>query len=62
MRKKSAYGFFWAFFRRDLGVPSKEECLKELDEILAEGKDVLNRFYRGCGKGDHTRDTPSLTR
>ncbi len=33
---------------------TKEECLKELDEILAEGKDVLNRFYWGCGKGDHT--------
>lgn len=24
---------------------TKEECLKELDEILAEGRDVLNKFY-----------------
>lgn len=33
---------------------TKEECLKELDGILAEGRDVLNKFYWGCGTGDHT--------
>lgn len=33
---------------------TKEECLRELDEILAEGKNVLGRFYWGCAKGDHT--------
>ncbi len=33
---------------------TKEECLRELDEVLAEGKDVLNEFYWGCGAGDHT--------
>jgi len=33
---------------------TKEECLRELDEVLAEGKDVLNKFYWGCGTGDHT--------
>jgi len=33
---------------------TKEECLRELDEVLAEGKDVLKKFYWGCGTGDHT--------
>ena len=33
---------------------TKEECLRELDEVLAEGKNVLNKFYWGCSTGDHT--------
>jgi hypothetical protein len=33
---------------------TKEECLRELDEVLAEGKNVLNKFYWGCSSGDHT--------
>ncbi len=33
---------------------TKEECLRELDEVLKEGKEVLNEFYWGCGAGDHT--------
>lgn len=33
---------------------SKEECLKALDEILAEGPSVLNKFDWGCMDGDHT--------
>lgn len=33
---------------------TKEECLKALDEILAEGPAVLNKFDWGCQAGDHT--------
>ena len=33
---------------------TKDECVKELDEQLAKGRDTLNKFYWGCGKGDHT--------
>ncbi len=33
---------------------SKEECLRALDEILAEGPAVLNKFDWGCQTGDHT--------
>ncbi len=33
---------------------TKEECLRELDEVLGEGKEVLNEFYWGCKAGDHT--------
>ncbi len=33
---------------------TKQECLRELDEVLKEGKDVLNKFYWGCNTGDHT--------
>jgi len=33
---------------------TKEECLRALDEILAEGPAVLNKFDWGCQSGDHT--------
>jgi len=33
---------------------TKEECLKELDEVMKVGRNVLNKFYWGCSKGDHT--------
>lgn len=33
---------------------TKDECLRELDEIMKEGTEVLNKFYWGCAKGDHT--------
>ncbi len=33
---------------------TNEECLRELDEIMKEGKEVLDEFYWGCEKGDHT--------
>ncbi|MEK6590936.1 MAG: hypothetical protein AABZ11_09690 [Nitrospinota bacterium] len=33
---------------------TKEECLRELDEIMAEGKNIMDKFYWGCGAGDHT--------
>jgi hypothetical protein len=32
---------------------TKEECLKALDETLAKGPEVLNRFEYGCMAGDH---------
>lgn len=31
-----------------------DECLKALDEQLAMGSDVLDKFYFGCNAGDHT--------
>jgi hypothetical protein len=31
-----------------------EECLKALDEELAKGNDVLDKFEFGCKAGDHT--------
>lgn len=31
-----------------------EECLKVLDEELAKGKDILDKFEFGCKGGDHT--------
>jgi len=31
-----------------------EECLKALDEEVAKGKDVLEKFDFGCKAGDHT--------
>jgi hypothetical protein len=31
-----------------------EECLKALDEELAKGKDILDKFEFGCKTGDHT--------
>lgn len=33
---------------------TKQECLRELDDISAKGKNTLGQFYWGCGKGDHT--------
>lgn len=33
---------------------TKEECLRALDEILAEGPSTLNKFDWGCPAGDHT--------
>lgn len=33
---------------------TKEECMRELDEVMEEGKNVLNKFYWGCSQGDHT--------
>lgn len=33
---------------------TKEECLRELDEVLAKGKKNLDQFYWGCAAGDHT--------
>ncbi len=33
---------------------TKDECLKALDETLAEGPAILNKFDWGCGSGDHT--------
>lgn len=36
-------------------LPHKpEECLKALDEELAKGKDILDKFEFGCKAGDHT--------
>lgn len=31
-----------------------EECLRALDEGLAKGKEVLDKFEFGCKAGDHT--------
>lgn len=33
---------------------TKQECLRELDDLSAKGKSALGQFYWGCGKGDHT--------
>ena len=33
---------------------TKEQCLRALDELLAKGPDLLNRFDFGCGSGVHT--------
>jgi len=33
---------------------TKDECLRALDEVLAEGPAVLNKFDWGCKTGDHT--------
>lgn len=33
---------------------NEAECLKALDEQLAMGSDVLDKFYFGCKSGDHT--------
>ncbi len=33
---------------------TKEECLRELDDLLSKGPDVLDKFLWGCSKGDHT--------
>jgi hypothetical protein len=31
-----------------------EECLRALDEGLAKGKEILDKFEFGCKAGDHT--------
>ncbi len=31
-----------------------EQCLRALDEELAKGPDILNKFVYGCKDGDHT--------
>lgn len=33
---------------------TKQECLRELDEISAKGQKTLGQFFWGCGQGDHT--------
>ncbi|MCC6502588.1 MAG: hypothetical protein IT362_05560 [Deltaproteobacteria bacterium] len=33
---------------------TKQECLRELDEISAKGQKALGQFFWGCGQGDHT--------
>lgn len=33
---------------------TKEECLRELDGIAAEGSDVLGKFNWACKSGEHT--------
>jgi hypothetical protein len=39
-------------------IPHEEkDCLKALDEQLAKGSDVLEKFYFGCMAGDHTAYT-----
>jgi hypothetical protein len=30
-----------------------EECLRAMDEVLAQGPDVLSRYIWGCGAGVH---------
>lgn len=32
---------------------TEEECLKALDEQLAMGSDLLDKFYYGCNVGKH---------
>lgn len=34
-----------------------EECLKSLDDALAQGDDALARFDFACAVGDHTNHT-----
>ncbi len=31
-----------------------EECLSALDELLARGPDILEKFIWGCAHGEHT--------
>ena len=33
---------------------TKEECLRALDEQLAKGPEILEKFNYGCKAGDHT--------
>jgi hypothetical protein len=33
---------------------TQEECLRALDEELAKGRDILEKFDFGCKAGDHT--------
>jgi len=38
-----------------------EECLRGLDEILAQGPDVLSRYDFGCAVGDHSNHVCQTT-
>jgi hypothetical protein len=31
-----------------------EQCTQALDEVLAKGTDILDKFVYGCKEGDHT--------
>ena len=33
---------------------TKEECLQALDEVLAQGPELLAKFDWGCGADEHT--------
>jgi len=33
---------------------TKEECLRNLDQTLAKGPEILDKFYFGCNYGEHT--------
>ncbi len=33
---------------------TKEECLKELDELAGKGEDTLKKFSFACQSGEHT--------
>ena len=33
---------------------SEEECLRALDEVMAQGQDMLAKYEWGCGAGIHT--------
>jgi hypothetical protein len=33
---------------------TQEQCLQALDEELAKGPDILDKFVYGCKEGDHT--------
>lgn len=35
-------------------VHAPEECLRAMDEELAKGSAVLDKFVYGCREGDHT--------
>ncbi len=35
-------------------IHTPEECLHALDEILAKGSDILEKYEWGCMAGDHT--------
>lgn len=32
---------------------TSEECLDDLDSMLAEAPDILDKFVWGCGQGEH---------
>lgn len=31
-----------------------EQCIQALDEVMAKGTDILDKFVYGCKEGDHT--------
>ena len=33
---------------------TSQECLRALDETLAQGSDILAKYHFGCKNGDHT--------